>query len=90
MRPVKLLCLATALLLPVCMAGCESNEAKTRPNISMIQYDPFSKLRVLCVSGYSYLARTESHSGGLTQMWEDSPNGPRPMRCGPLPETPVP
>lgn len=91
MKHVKLLCLATALLLSVCLAGCESNEAKIRPNISMIQYDHFSRLRVLCVNGYSYLARTEYGSGGLTQMWEDGPSGPRPMQCAPPPpEKPVP
>lgn len=89
MKLVKLMCLATVLLLSVCLTGCENNEAKADPNISIIHYDSFSRLRILCVNGYSYLARSEYGQGGLTQMWEIGSSGPLPMRCAP-PKKPAP
>lgn len=46
---------------------------------------PSSKFGTICVEGYRYLAMEESYSrrsyGGLTQMWENTPYGPRPMTC---------
>ena len=46
---------------------------------------PASKFRTICVEGYRYLAMEEEYSqrsyGGLTQMWENTPYGPRPMMC---------
>ena len=37
------------------------------------------------LEGYRYLAMEEDYSqrsyGGLTQMWENTPYGPRPMMC---------
>lgn len=44
-----------------------------------------SRFRTICVEGYRYLAMGEAcyqqSYGGLTQMWENTPYGPRPMRC---------
>lgn len=89
MKLVKLMCLATVLLLSVCLTGCESNEAKTGQNISMIHYDRLSMFYIFCVNGYSYLLYDEKGKGGLTQMWEIGSSGPLPMRCAP-PEKPTP
>jgi len=46
---------------------------------------PSSRFRTICVEGYRYLAMEEDYYqrsyGGLTQMWENTPYGPRPMMC---------
>lgn len=89
MRTVKLLSLAAMLALSVCLTGCKDFEAKASQDVSLIFYSETNRLRGYCVNGYRYLVHKDYGTGGLTQMWEDGPNGPRPMRCGPLPEKPV-
>lgn len=88
MRPVKLLCLATLLALLACAVGCERRELLQMDNYSVIQSG--GSLNSYCLEGYRYLVYSKERAGGLTQMWEDGPEGPRPMRCAPPPENPVP
>ncbi len=90
MQTVKLVSLAAMLALSVCLTGCKDFEAKASQDVSLISHSETKPLREYCVNGYRYLVHKDYGTGGLTQMWEDGPNGPRPMRCGPLPKTPVP
>lgn len=89
MQTVKLLSLAAMLALSVCLTGCKDFEAKASQDVPLISYSETTRLREYCVNGYRYLVHKDYGTGGLTQMWEDGPNGPRPIRCGPLPEKPV-
>lgn len=90
MQTGKLVSLAAMLALSVCLTGCKGSEAKASQGVSLISYSENTWLLEYCVNGYRYLVHKDYGTGGLTQMWEDGPNGPRPMRCGPLPKTPVP
>lgn len=89
MRPVKLLFLAAMLALLVCATGCEEAEPGRIEQLRADNgaYVPGGVLSSYCFEGYRYLVY---HAVGLSQMWEDGPNGPRPMRCGQSPETPIP
>ena len=72
------------LVLAGSLSGCE----EVRMQQLDAEYEggrPASKFRTICVEGYRYLAMEEEYSqrsyGGLTQMWENTPYGPRPMMC---------
>lgn len=72
------------LVLAGSLSGCE----EVRMQQLDAEYEggrPSSKFRTICVEGYRYLAMEEDYSqrsySGLTQMWENTPYGPRPMMC---------
>lgn len=71
------------LLLLVLSLGCVACEWQPGPSVSAryVFADPHRGIRCLCVNGYMYMLYERARAGGLTQMWEDGPNGPRPMHC---------
>lgn len=79
MRKAILLLAVMALLVTGCNGGSDQRELYTRPIRGDRDFD------LICINGYQYLLyrSTYYNAGGLTQMWERTPNGPRPMQCEP-------
>lgn len=67
-----LLMVATMMTL----AGCGQNDQK--PNYKI---DRYKEVYTVCVEGYQFALYAGFKQGGIVQVWENSPNGPRPMEC---------
>ena len=67
-----LLIVATLMTL----AGCGWNDQE--PNYKI---DRYKEVYTVCVEGYQFALYAGFKQGGIVQVWENSPNGPRPMEC---------
>lgn len=79
--------LAALLVLSL---GCVACEGEPRPsaNVRHVYVDSRYGVKCFCLNGYMYMTYSVDRGGGVTQMWEDGPTGPRPMHC-PAPGEPA-
>lgn len=59
---------ALAVLASLALAGC-SNELKS------------GSVYTTCIRGYMFAVFSGYKSESIAQIWEDGPDGPRPMEC---------
>ena len=72
---MKILHMTMLIVIALCILGCEADQKlpkRTSDNRHLTEY---------CVKGYVFLTYFELYSGGLTQVWENTVDGPRPKMC---------
>ena len=59
------------------LAGCgESDVPRSSHQIGVL-----SHVNMLCIEGYKFAVFSAIEKGDIVQIWENGPNGPRPMEC---------
>lgn len=66
---------ALAVLATLALAACEIRWEQGSRQVTSGSVSHF------CDDGYKFILYSGSYGGGLTQMWENTPDGPRPMEC---------
>ena len=73
-RKCMILLIATAMLA---LAGCGWNDQEPRYKIT-----GHRRIYTACVEGHQFAVYASgSGEGGIVQVWENNPNGPRPTEC---------
>lgn len=72
-KAITILSLAAMMAL----AGCgESDVPRSRYKTGVL-----SRVNMLCIEGHKFAVFSAMEKGGIVQVWENGPNGPRPMEC---------
>jgi len=64
------------IFITLCLIGCENDKQNPLKRIS--NYDTLTEY---CFKGYVFLTYSDFYKGGLTQVWENTVDGPRPKMC---------
>ena len=72
-KAITILSLAAMMAL----AGCDESDVPR----SSHQIGALSHVDMLCIEGYKFAVFSAAQKGGIVQVWENGPNGPRPMEC---------
>lgn len=76
---MKRILAALVALSTLALAGCgEDTGAMSTPNIKT----PSPNVRTICIGDYAFAIYSGLYKAGMAQIWENGPNGPRPMMCG--------
>ena len=59
------------------IAGCDESDVPR----SSHQIGSLSYVNMLCIEGHKFAVFSAAQKGGIVQVWENGPNGPRPMEC---------
>lgn len=59
------------------LAGCKQGDCP-KPSSKI---DRNSDVYAVCVEGHKFAVYSGYKQGGIVQVWENGPNGPRPMEC---------
>ena len=59
------------------LAGCDESDVPR----SSHQIGSLSHVDMLCIEGHKFAVFSAMEKGGIVQVWENGPNGPRPMEC---------
>lgn len=68
--------IAMLIFITLCLIGCKIDEQKPLKRTSDIDI-----LTEYCFRGHVFLTYTDFYAGGLTQVWENTVDGPRPKMC---------
>lgn len=75
---MRLLLISFPLLVLLATTGCERTQKTLQYELLEETYGGVS---TVCIEGYVFV-KSRVHPGSvLTQMWENTPRGPRPMEC---------
>lgn len=74
---MKKILAALAVLSTLALAGC-GDDAISQKSLGWNG----KKMQSVCFDGKAYAILYAGFGAGLTQIWENGPNGPRPMMCG--------
>lgn len=79
----KLLLIIGAVLLPFIIIGfmCFSGFYKDDVTEKKIEAGRNSAVEILCIEDYRFVGYQSGFGTGISQMWENTPNGPRPVEC---------
>ena len=72
-KAITILTLAAMMAL----AGCDESDVPR----SSHQIGGLSCVDMLCIEGHKFAVFSAMKKGGIVQVWENGPNGPRPMEC---------
>ena len=72
-KAITILTLAAMMAL----AGCDESDVPR----SSHQIGALSHVDMLCIEGHKFAVFSAMERGGIVQVWENGPNGPRPMEC---------
>lgn len=59
------------------IAGCDEIDVPR----SSHQIAALSHVNMICIEGHKFAVFSAMKKGGIVQVWENGPNGPRPMEC---------
>ena len=72
-KAITILSLAAMMSL----AGCDESDVP----LSSHQIGGLSHVDMTCIEGHKFAVFSAMERGGIVQVWENGPNGPRPMEC---------
>lgn len=69
---------ALAVLSTLTLAGCDDDTGTmTTPNLKTTS----PNISIICIGDYAFAVFIDLYKAGMAQIWENGPNGPRPMMC---------
>ena len=74
---MKSLLISFSLLVLLATTGCEITY-ESLPN--KVLKRPYG-VSTVCIEGYVFIDSSVHNGSVLTQLWENTPRGPRPMEC---------
>lgn len=72
-KAITILSLAAMMAL----AGCDESDVP----LSSHQIGVLSHVDMPCIEGHKFAVFSAMEKGGIVQVWENGPNGQRPMEC---------
>lgn len=71
---MKKILAALAVLSTLALSGCDNGASVSAGN--------GKSEKIVCRGGYAFAYIVGAYNVSMAQIWENGPNGPRPMMCG--------